>query len=284
MTTPTQIRTWGQALDYTWQQKWKRLRSADTNRINSGHVTDYCGRSLPLSRMERAGFWTEFQNELLDEGRNTSTVNRIVSAGTTVLEFSGMAGLHNYKKPKFARLKEGESRLTWFTKDQVKQLAWTAVDVFGRKDLADAIVFSAYTGIRQGELRKLKSEDIDWDLMKVWIGGKPDRITKGGETRAVPIHESLEELIRSRMDNELLFGCDWDSKDQLWYQFKKVRKHVGISEDYVWHTLRHSFGTWLGEVCHPRTIMDLMGHKTIDMVLKYVKATDKATSQAVMAL
>ena len=52
----------------------------------------------------------------------------------------------------------------------------------------------------------------------------------------------------------------------------------------MWHIRRHSVGTWRGEVCHLRTIMDVMGHKTIDMVLKYVKATDKATSQAVMAL
>ena len=60
-TNPTTIKTWGEALDYTWRVKWKRKNSAKTNAINSSHVTNYCGRSLPLKRMTVAGWWLEFK-------------------------------------------------------------------------------------------------------------------------------------------------------------------------------------------------------------------------------
>ena len=119
----TTIKTWGEALDYTYRVKWKRTNSAKTNTINSGHVTNYCGRSLPLKRMSVAGWWMEFKAELEDEGRSGSTINRILSAGTTVMKFTALAGLHSYQCPKFERAKEGEHRLTYFTKEQVEQLS-----------------------------------------------------------------------------------------------------------------------------------------------------------------
>lgn len=282
MTTPT--KTWGEAFDYTWRVKWRRMASAKTNQINAGHITTYAGRSLPLSRMGKAGWWMELISDLQDEGRSSSTINRIISAGTTVMRFTRLAGLHDVDVPQFQRLKEGEHRLTYFTKEQVQQMAFVAVDIFDRKDLADAIVFAAYTGVRQGELLKLRSDDVDLGLSRIFVGGKPGRETKGKNVRAIPIHPLVEPIVTNRLDRSLLFGDDWANKDQLYAAFKKVRKYCGISEDYVWHSLRHSFGTFLGEVTHPRQIMALMGHANIETSLRYVKATDEATRSAVLAI
>ncbi len=284
----TKIKTWGEALDYTWNVKWKRLNSAKTCQINSNHITSYAGRSFPLRRMAVAGWWLQLMADLQDEGRNTSTINRIVSAGTTAVGFSGRAGLHEIVVPKFDRLKEGESRLTWFTKDDVDKLAHISRDLFGHvwgEDLADAILVSAYLGCRQGELLKLKADDYDAHNNQIWIGGKPGRVTKSKNVRNISLHPRIEPIIINRLDSrDRLFGDDWNNKDQLYSAFKKVRKVAGFDEDYVWHTFRHSFGTWLGEKTHPRQIMELLGHSTIDMALKYAKATDEATKAAVLSL
>jgi integrase len=234
--------------------------------------------------MGKAGWWMELISDLQDEGRSSSTINRIISAGTTVMRFTRLAGLHDVDVPQFQRLKEGEHRMTYFTKEQVQQMAFVAVDIFDRKDLADAIVFAAYTGVRQGELLKLRSDDVDLGLSRIFVGGKPGRETKGKNVRAIPIHPLVEPIVTNRLDRSLLFGDDWANKDQLYAAFKKVRKYCGISEDYVWHSLRHSFGTFLGEVTHPRQIMALMGHANIETSLRYVKATDEATRSAVLAI
>ena len=279
-----QIKTWGEAFDYTWRVKWKRTASAKTNAINAGHITEYAGRSLPLKRMSVAGWWMELRATLEDEGRSGSTINRIISAGTTVMKFTHLAGLHTQVCPKFERAKEGEHRLTYFTKQQVSLMAEIAVDVYDRQDLADAILFSAYTGVRQGELLKLRSDDVDVARSQIWVGGKPTLVTKGKNVRNITLHPAIEQIVMNRLHQTYLFRDDWSNKDQLYSAFKKVRKQAGIAEDHVWHTLRHSFGTWLGETTHPRQIMALMGHANIETSLRYVKATDEATRSAVLAI
>ena len=285
-TTPSTIKTWGEALDWTWQYKWKRLNSAKTNQINSNHVTNFCGRSLPLSRMAKNSWWVQLQEELQEENPkwSSSTVNRVTSAASAVMRYTFKAQLHDIKPPEFDRLKEGKMRFTYFTKEQVDHMAFVAVDVFNREDLAHAILVSAYAGPRQGELLKLKSEDIDLAADVIWIGGKPKRETKGRNVRAVPIHPKIRSVLMSRLDRKFLFRDDWNNKDQLYGRFKKVRAHCGLGEDLVWHSLRHSFATWVGEHNHPRIAMDLCGHADINTTLRYMKATDEAAKAAILSI
>lgn len=283
----TTVKSWGDALEYTWRVKWKRKNSAKTNAINSNHITNYAGRSLPLKRMSTAGWWMELIADLEDEGRSGSTINRIISAGTTVMRFTQLAGLHDINCPKFERCKEGEHRLTYFTKEQVEQLALISRDLYGHvwgNALADALLVSAYSGVRQGELLKLRGSDIDVALSQLWVGGKPTLVTKGRNCRNIALHPRIIDILMDRVDQTFLFKDDWNNKDQLYGAFKKVRKAAGIPEDHVWHTFRHSFGTWLGETTHPRQIMALMGHANIETSLRYVKATDSATRSAVLAI
>ena len=175
--------------------------------------------------------------------------------------------------------------MVWFSKEDVEKLIHAAVDVYNRVDLADAMLFSAYTGVRQGEMLQLRGTDVDWNEQKIWVGGIPDELeTKGKECRSIPIHPLIKSLVDERRGNTYLFGDDWDNKDQLYYAFKKVRNYCGYSDRHVWHSLRHSFGTFLGAVTHPRQIMELMGHKNIETTLRYVKATDEALRGAVLAI
>jgi integrase len=277
--------TWGQAFDYTWATKWKRTRSAKTITYNNAHILHYAGRSLPLTTMAKAGWWQLFIAELQDGHLSNATINRVISVGSTAIKWTAKAELHNVTWPKnIDRLKEGDHRLTYFTKEQVARMAFVAVDIYDRQDLADALMVSAYTGVRQGELLKLKAEDVDLANNVLWIGGKPGRVTKGNNVRAVFIHELIQPVLQNRLARPYLFRDDWTNKDQLYRAFVKVRKFCGHGDDYVWHSLRHSFGTWLGETTHPRTIMELMGHGDIETSLNYVKPTDQACRSAISSL
>ena len=284
MTTSVQVKTWSQAFDWQWRI-WRRLPTAKTNQINAGHITRHIGCSYPISKMGKLAFWIELQQDLLDENRSTSGVNRIVSIASHVMRETFQAELHKTPLPSFKRLKEGKYRMAWFTKPQVEQMYSAAIEIFDNQPLADALVFSAYTGIRQGELLKLKGEDVDLTNSCVWVGGKPDRLNKGNEGgRAIPIADRIMPIVLARKDQRRMFGEDWNGKDQLYYNFQKVRDHVGIPADHVWHSLRHSFGTWLGAEAHPKQIQDLMGHADISTTLRYVKATDEANRAAIAAL
>lgn len=279
------ITTWGQALDWYWNKTAKRQAQAPMFQINSRKITDYCGRSMPLSRMGKGAWWIEFISYLTENTNlSTSTINRVISVGTTVLRKTGLNGLHSVPCPTFEKPKEKGARLTYFSKKQVDTMAFNAVDIFDRKDLAEAIIFSAYTGLRQGELLKIKPSDIDFETNTLNVGGVPHLHTKSGKARTVPLHEKVIPILKNRLSNNYLFGDDWINKDQLYRAFTKVRDYSGFSIKHVWHSLRHSFGTYLGEVTHPRQIMAIMGHANIETSLRYTHVTDKAIRSAISAI
>jgi len=222
--------------------------------------------------------------ELEEEGKSDATINRIVSAVSTVLNHCAMDELIP-SAPKLRRRKEVEHRLTWFSKDEVEGLVYGSLDPFDRKDLSDLVVVAGYTGMRQGELLTLKAIDVDLSLGLIHVGGRPGFTAKAGNYRAIPIHDRIKDVLATRMEavgpNVRIFGDEWRDKDQLLRAFKKVRNYIGKDDTYVFHSLRHSFGTWCAEAGVPmRTLMTMMGHKRIETTLRYAKTTDKALVDA----
>ena len=286
-TQPTRTTTWGEALDYTFKTRhtWRHGNGRGTALINTGHFTRLRGRSFPVGRITQACL-SQVCIELEEECKADATINRIVSAVSTVLNHCAMDGLMA-AAPKLRRRKEVEHRMTWFSKDQVESLVYGSLDPFDRKDLADLIVVAGYTGMRQSELLKLRAVDVDLSHNYIHVGGRPEVITKAGNYRCLPIHDRIKGILAGRMEsvgpNVRLFGDEWRDRDQLLRAFKKVRNYVGGFDDtYVFHTLRHSFGTWCAEAGVPmRTLMDLMGHQRIETTLRYAKTTDKARVDAI---
>lgn len=285
-----ELRTWQQAMDYTFQTRhaWRHGNGSKTARINCNHFTRLRGSSFPLKKLNQANV-SQVCIELEDEGKSDATINRVVSAISTVLNHCAFDGLIE-SAPKFRRRKENEGRVLWYTKDEVDQLSLLSTDVFMRDDLSEIIRFAAYTGMRQGEILKIRAKDIDLSANRIHVGGVPTQTTKAKNWRAIPIHENIRDIVINRCSHSSrkdvqIFGDEWRDKDQLLRAFKKVNKLLPKDEAYVFHTLRHSYATWLGEAGVPvRTIMALCGHKRIETTLRYCKATDKSLSDAMEAL
>ena len=280
--------TWGEAVDYTLRTRdaWRNGNSRKTNMINAGHFTEAHGRSFPVSKITSA-LVNQFAVDLEDEGKSNATINRCISAISTVIRHCADDELCN-QPPKFKRRKESEGRVLFFTKEQVTQLTHAATDVFDREDLAEIIQVAAFTGMRQGELLKLKARDVDLALNTIHVGGLPDVVTKAGNYRSVPIHNNIVRPLQKRLEQaspSVPVFDDWHNKDQLLRAFRKVRQYVGLPEGYCFHTLRHSFATWHAEAGTPmRTLMNLMGHKRVETTLRYAKVTSKASIDAMQAI
>ena len=280
--------TWGEAVDYTLRTRdsWRNGNSRKTNMINAGHFTEAHGRSFPTSKISSA-LVNQWAVDLEEEGKSNATINRCISAISTVLNHCSADDLCA-PPPKFKRRKENEGRILFFTKEDVNQMCHASVDVFNRMDLAEIIQVAAFTGMRQGELLKLKARDVDLSLNTIHVGGRPDVVTKAGNYRSIPIHERIATPLHNRLEaaspNVAVFD-DWTTKDQLLRAFNKVRRYVGLPEGYCFHSLRHSFATWHAEAGTPmRTLMGLMGHKRIETTLRYAKVTNKASIEAMAAI
>jgi integrase len=283
------IRTWGAAVDYTFRTRvtWKRGNGAKTAAINCGHFTRLRGRSFPLASINEPCM-ALVASELEDEGKSDATINRIVSAVSTVMNHLAFDGVI-HSAPKFRRRKEVEHRINFFTKEEVDSMIQVATDVYQNNDLRDIILFASYTGMRTTEILTLKPVDIDLGLNIIHVGGRPGFTTKAANYRSIPIHDRIKDALCSRMEScpsgRALFGNDWTGKDQLLRSFKKVRGYIGKDESYVFYTLRHSFATWAIDAgVGIRVVMELMGHKRVETTLRYAKVSNKARSDAILAI
>lgn len=285
-----EIKTWGNALDYTLSTRhsWRHGNGRKTALINANHFTQAVGLSFPVRKVDQP-LINRVSIELEDAGKSDATINRVVSAVSTVLNHCAFDGL--IPTPcKFRRRKESEGRVLYFTKEEVDRLAFVSTDVFQRQDLSDIILFAAYTGMRQSEILKLRRKDVDFVMNRIVVGGEEAVKTKAGNVRAIPIHPKIETLLSERCsqssrDSFLVFGDEWRDKDQLLRAFRKANRLVKNDDNYVFHVLRHSFATWHAEAGTPmRTLMTLCGHKRIETTLRYAKTTDAALTEAMAAI
>lgn len=285
-----EIKSWGDALDYTLSTRhsWRHGNGRKTAMINASHFTSSVGLSFPVRKIDQP-LIGRVSIELEDAGKSDATINRVVSAVSTVLNHCAFDGLIP-NPPKFRRRKESEGRVLYYTKDEVDRLAFVSTDVFMRQDLSEIITFAAYTGMRQGEILKLRCKDVDFAMGRILVGGEDEVKTKAGNFRAIPIHPKVSPILQDRCsqssrDSIRLFGDEWRDKDQLLRAFRKANRLVKNDDNYCFHTLRHSFATWHAEAGTPiRTLMTLCGHKRIETTLRYAKTTDAALSEAMTAI
>lgn len=210
--------------------------------------------------------------------RTAGGVNRIMSMINTLLkELTELEVIDSY--PKIKPLKEPKGRTTFFTKRQVEKMIRVAREVYDNEDLADAILFGAYTGCRQGELLELKVEDIDMENMLLTF-----RDTKNGDDHVIDIHPDLVPVIKGRMAlaRPDCYLFDFDSDDQLRRDFYKCRDYIGVDSDHVWHSLRHTTATWLVERGVPiQTIAEVLNHKNLSTTQRYAKVSNTARKSAI---
>lgn len=126
------------------------------------------------------------------------------------------------------------------------------------------------TGMRRGEQYRLRWEDVDLQLGIITIP-----VSKHGKKRHIPVNslarEALQDLARLRKTSSAYVvpgRAKIRKKDQREW-FEKAVRAAGV-RDFRWHDLRHTFASRLVMAgVDLRTVMELMGHKTIGMTMRY---------------
>src|ERR1051325_5305490 len=133
-----------------------------------------------------------------------------------------------------------------------------------REHLLDLVSVAIGTGLRKNEQLKLKVEHVDFarDLIIV-------ALTKTRKNREVPmnteVREILSRLCRFKRSSEYVFVSSKTGSrlTDIKHSFQKACELAGI-EGLVWHDLRATFGTRLGEAGFDAfTIASLMGHSNV---------------------
>ena len=138
-----------------------------------------------------------------------------------------------------------------------------------------------HTGMRRNEQWQLRWQDVNLQAGIITI---PQ--SKHGAMRHVPINSvarrALENLYRDRAGSEFVCkgsnvrqGRDWER----W--FEECVSEAKIL-NFRWHDLRHTFASRLALAGVPlRTLAELLGHKTLAMVMRYAHLAPAHLREAV---
>ena len=299
--TKKRIRTTGAAFDYIWEHQWKLQKAAGTQAINRDHVLDYCGKSFPLNNWEEGWAWDELRNHYRKKKpfAEASTINRVTASIQAAINFCNGRGLTTVTPSREGakKLKETKKRHDYFTREEVAEFSRIAREFYCNLPLSRAITISAYTGMRQAELLRLRTIDIDFEYTRptIWVGGKPGVDTKNSEYREVTMfNDQLLAACRGLVTDQptpekrVLYPHYVKGKGLL-HDFREVLetyggKYENRSEHYYWHTLRHTFASWAGETQSPATIAAYGGWKDVSQVVRYCHATDEARNALASSL
>lgn len=127
---------------------------------------------------------------------------------------------------------------------------------------ADICELLFLTGLRRGELARLRPCDIDMDAGTIQVDGK------NGARQAViskPVRPILERMMRDRAPEEPLVT----RSQRIDKACTRFREKLGITEWHP-HLLRHSFATALARAeIDPWKLARLMGHTSVAMTTRY---------------
>ena len=242
-----------------------------------------------LDRIDAPGIEAYVQNRskqvsVTSVNRELATLSRLLHIA---VEFKVIPAV-----PKIRLLKGERQRSFVLTHDaEVKYLS------LAPQPLKDAATLLLDTGLRVGELVRLLWSDIHLEPVgSAKFGYVRIREGKSGNAkRTVPLTKRANQMLEDRREREpkslwVFTAEDGESRrvnslDHLHTNVTRPKvdgKRVSIfSDEFVLHSLRHTFLTRLGEAgADAFTIMKIAGHSSVTVSQKYVHPTPETVEKA----
>jgi integrase len=138
------------------------------------------------------------------------------------------------------------------------------------------------TGMRRGELLKLKWDDIDFDRGFIHI-----RTPKGGKDQTIPLNQAARQALEGHPrgdDTPFVFpGRGGKQRTGITAPVNRIKERAGLPKDFrPLHGLRHTYASMLassGQV-DLYTLQKLLTHKTGAMTQRYAHLRDDTLRRA----
>lgn len=180
-----------------------------------------------------------------------------------------------------------DARERWLTRKEIEEFLEACPE-----ESRDEARFLFGTGARLGEMFSLVKEDLEL------VGERPyvvlrTRKGKGGKVRKrmVPLRADLVEVLKGRVNalekNGIVFpgpgGKGWDRTN--FYRYWSLACDLSGVEDFRPHDCRHTFASLLVQAgVRERVVAQLLGHTTLNLVMRYSHLAPDHLDEAVSAL
>ena len=173
---------------------------------------------------------------------------------------------------KCTKMRVPERRPTYLTEKEFQRLYSVTTEPL----LKRLFLFAVLTGMRLGEILNLQWPSIDFDRKLILISNSADFLTKTGKLREVPMNDRVLETINDIRDEGkdctyvFQFNQRKLNKSYVDHKFLEYRKAAQLNDDISFHSLRHTFATWLVQKKVPIfEVQKLLGHSDIKVTQIY---------------
>ena len=232
------------------------------------------------------------RKNMRDKGLAPRSIHRVVQIVRQVYNHCNRLGLYQGEVPttKIGKVpKTDDKRQRYLSQQEANDLL---VELASRStDLHDQALLSLHTGMRAGEVFALTWTDVDLSRGLLML-----RNTKNGTTRYVPITETVKTMLAERKTTgkqDYVFPSRTGGlRTQVSMSFvravDKLKFNDGVTDPrlkVVFHTLRHTFASWLVMAGTPLyTVGKLLGHSSSAMTERYSHLAPDHMKAAVSAL
>ena len=253
--------------------------------------------------------------KLLSKGRSPNTVNRIYTnfrASLSKAEEWGFIDEHPLRKMKPLKMAEN-TRVRYLYPEEEKRLRFALYEREARKrkerksanawrvergyptypdpaelafmdHLKPMVLLSMNTGMRQGEVFKLRWSNVNFETKHLTVAGQT---AKSGKVRHIPLNSESFDVL-SKWRNQHSVGSKYVFANREGVPFGNVKKgwakvlKAANIEDFRWHDLRHHFASRLVMAgVNLNTVRELLGHSSYAMTLRYAHLSAGHKAEAV---
>ena len=220
---------------------------------------------------------------LKKEKKSPQTVKLVLSLLKRLVNFGVKKGLCplpdpaklNIEIPRVDNVKTED-----LTNDQLKALI-KAIDEDLNIDVGRMMKLALFTGMRRGELFRLKWEHLDFKRKFILLDDP-----KGGVSQQIPMNDAAKDILLSqeRTDSPYVFpGKNGKLRTDVRGPVNRIKKRAGLPESFrPLHGLRHAYASMLassGKV-DMYMLQKLLTHKSPQMTQRYAHLRDDALRKA----
>jgi integrase len=168
-----------------------------------------------------------------------------------------------FSRAQLVRVPEAEP--TYFSEDDFQKL----LSLIKEEWLKELILFAVATGMRRAEVLNCQWRNLDLGRRVVHIQSTPSFRVKCGKRRTVPLCEVVVQMLAKRAwssGEEYVFSLN-GQKLSPWFVTHRFKKYVqlsGLNGRLHFHSLRHTFASWLvKDGVSIYEVQKLLGHSSV---------------------
>jgi integrase len=261
---------------------------------------------IPLQNID-AGKLEKLALYAQKSGKSAATIRYILAIVSQVWNKAAARDLVQGDSPsrRVKKPRQDNRRVRFLSPDEARTLLATLA--LRSMDIHDTALLSLFCGLRAGEIHALKWGDIDQENEIIHI-----RDPKNKNDRHAFITQEAKEMFARRYaaqaKSELVFPAT-NGEQRRWVSdtFSRTVDDMGLNDTgkfttnesgesvpvkiadarqrVVFHTLRHTFASWLVQDGTPLyTVAELMGHNSLEMTRRYSHLDPDSLRKATMSL